>query len=154
MNLSLMNPGPRIARAVREFEQRRTHHSREWIANFMNEETIVIALHGSLSEQEITIASDSAVRAEFSESQRRLFADVILLQTIDRCCGMMVIDTSVETESTNGGILLLFTTNTAGQDFPLSADRPAIARTLQRKLLERSEGDYRRPKTTGYSIRV
>ena len=50
----------KIARAAHDFEKRRTEHGRKWIAVFMNEETIVIALHGHLTPAEKALMQSPA----------------------------------------------------------------------------------------------
>ena len=46
VDLSQRTIGQRIARAAHAFEKRRTKHGRQWVTVFMNEDVIVIALHG------------------------------------------------------------------------------------------------------------
>ncbi|OWK39823.1 Na-translocating system protein MpsC family protein [Fimbriiglobus ruber] len=155
MNLAPMNLGQRIAQVVRDFEQRCTHHGREWVAAFLNEETVVIALHGYLTEQENTLAGNETGFTWVTKSLGRRFANTDLAQKIERTYGMRVLDTTVEVEPTTGGVVLLFTTDTAGTDFPLYPGCPAETRTPGRGSLERPEGGSRRAtKTTGCIIRV
>src|SRR5579872_2419361 len=65
--------GQRIARAARAFETRRTKHGRIWVAVFMNEVTIVIALHGSLTAAEKALAQSPAGTARVREYYRQMF---------------------------------------------------------------------------------
>jgi uncharacterized protein YbcI len=112
--------GERTARATHAFELRRTKHARKWVAVFMNEETIVIALHGSLTGAEKALAQSAAGAAEVQEFHRQLFADVsaLLLRKIKGITGMNVRHTSAEIDSTTGSVVHLFTTDTEGEDFP------------------------------------
>ena len=146
MDPSQVTGGQRIARAVRDFEQRHTQHGREWVAVFLSEETIVIVLHGSLSDTERTSMGSCA---QVSQHLRRLLADTALFQTIRRASGMVVRDTTVEIEPATGGVVLLFTTDTAGTEFPL-----ATGRLARRPGRVRPGGCSRRAtKTTGCVIR-
>jgi uncharacterized protein YbcI len=72
MNLTQVTLGHRIADAVRDFEERLTHHGREWIAVFLNEATVVIAVHGSLTAAESALAGNPTGYAQLLKSQRRL----------------------------------------------------------------------------------
>ena len=56
MDRSHGNIYQKIARAAHAFEKRRTKHARPWEAVFMNEDTIVIALHGPLTALETALA--------------------------------------------------------------------------------------------------
>ena len=146
MDLSQRTVGQRIARVVRDFEQRHTQHGREWAAVFLNEETIVIALHESLSEAERT-AMGSCVHV--AEHLQRLFADTALDHSIKSASGMVVRGTTVEIDPATGGVVLLLTTDTAGTEFPLATGRPA-----RKPVGVRPEGGSRRTtKTTGCGIR-
>ena len=68
--------GQKIARAARAFEQRRTKHGRKWVAVFMNEDTITIALHGSLTAAEKGLAQSPAGASQVREFHRQLFTNV------------------------------------------------------------------------------
>ena len=125
MDPSQVTGGQRIARAVRDFEHRHTQYGREWVAVFLNEETIVIALHGSLSDAERAPMGDPAGCCQVSEHLRRLFAGTALLQTIRGASGMVVRNTTVEIEPATGGVVLLYTPDTAGTKFPHATGRPA-----------------------------
>ena len=49
-----------IARAAGALENRRTNHGRDWLVVFLNEDTIAIALHGSLTVAEKSVAQSLA----------------------------------------------------------------------------------------------
>jgi len=120
MNQPQLTIGERIARAAHAFELRRTKHGRKWAAIFMNEKTIVIALHGSLTDAEKALAQNAAGVAEVQEFHRQLFADVsaLLLRKIKSITGMDVRHSSGEIDSTTGRVVHLFTTDTVGENFP------------------------------------
>lgn len=149
--------GPTITQAIRAFEQRRTMHGREWVAVFLNEATVVIALHSNLTTAEQALTRSPAGTAQVREYYRQLFgnASTPLRRRLTRITGMGVRDTTVEIEPSTDSVVLLFTTDTAGRDFPLSPARPARIRTPRRGPLEGPEGGIRRAtKPTGYFIRV
>jgi uncharacterized protein YbcI len=112
--------GEKIARAAHAFELRRTKHARKWVAVFMNENTIVIALHGSLTGAEKALTQSAAGAAEVQEFHRQLFTDVsgLLLRKIKSITGMDVRHTSADIDSTTGSVVHLFTTDTEGEAFP------------------------------------
>jgi uncharacterized protein YbcI len=148
--------GERIARAVHAFELRRTKHARKWVAVFMNEETIVIALHGSLTDAEKALAQSAAGAAEVREFHRRLFTDVsaLLLRKIKSITGMDVRHTTAEIELTTGSFVQLFTTDTLGENFPLSPGGVVGTSMMEPYLLCPEEGRPRRQTNrTGFVIR-
>lgn len=116
--------GQRIARAARAFEKRRTKHGRKWVAVFMNEDTIVIALHGSLTAAEKALAQSPAGAAWVREFHRQMFTDtpVVLHRKIKSITGMQVRATTSEIEPKTGHVVQIFTTDTVGDEF--LADRP------------------------------
>ncbi len=111
--------GQRIAGAARAFEKRRTKHGRKWVAVFMNEDTIVIALHGSLTAAEKALAQSPAGAARVREFHRHMFTDAsaILHRKIKCITGMTVRDTTVEIEPKTGHVVQVFTTDTFGDEF-------------------------------------
>ena len=122
-----MDQSQKIARAARAFEKRRTKHGRKWVAVFMNEDTIVIALHGSLTAAEKALAQSLAGAAQVREFHRQLFANAsaTLLRKIKSITGMEVRDTTAEIEPTTGSVVQVFTTDTVGEDFLLAPGGPA-----------------------------
>ncbi len=124
MNLSQRTIGQWIARAARAFEKRRIKHGRKWVAVFMNEDTIVIALHGSLTAAEKALAQSPAGAARVREFHRQMFADAptVLHRKIKSITGMEVRDTTAEIDPKTGQVVQVFTTETVGEEF--RADRP------------------------------
>jgi uncharacterized protein YbcI len=118
--------GQRIARAARACEKRRTKHGRKWVAVFMNENVIVIALHGLLTAAEKALTQCPAGTAQVREFHRRLFTNASALRRkIKSTTGMEVGDATAEIEPTSGGVVQVFTTDTNGESFCASlAHRP------------------------------
>src|SRR5437870_4806365 len=75
MDQSNRTMGQRIAQAARTFEQRRTRHGRKWVTVFLNEDTMVITLHGSLTSAEKALAKSPAGAAQVREFHQQLFAN-------------------------------------------------------------------------------
>jgi uncharacterized protein YbcI len=123
MDLSQRTIGQRIARAARAFEKRRTNHGRKWVAVFMNEDTIVIALHGSLTAEEKALAQSLAGATRVREFHRQMFskASAALLRKIKSITGMEVRDTTAEIEPTTGHVVQIFTTDMVAEDLPLAS---------------------------------
>jgi uncharacterized protein YbcI len=111
--------GQHIARVVHAFEKRRTTYGRKWVAVFLNEGTIVIAMHGSLTAIESVLARKPAGAARICESHRHLFASGThnLHRKITEITGLEVRDNAVEIELATGSVVLIFTTDTSEEEF-------------------------------------
>jgi uncharacterized protein YbcI len=109
----------KIAQAATAFEARRTRHGRKWVAVFLNEDTIVIALHGCLTAAEKALSQSPAGAARVRAFHQQLFANasVILFRKIERITGMEVRDTSAEIEPTSGSVVHVLTTDTLAVEF-------------------------------------
>ena len=107
----------RLARAAYTLENARTHHGRPWVAVFMIEKTIVIALHGSLTPAEQSLANSPAGNTLVSQFHRQLLANARLRQKITDITGMGVFATAVEIDAKRGSVVLLFTTDTAPEEY-------------------------------------
>jgi uncharacterized protein YbcI len=121
MDNSQWAAGQKIAQAARAVERRRTKHGREWVAVFMNEDTIVIALHASLTAAETALAQSPAGATQVRDFHRQLFADgtASLLREIKSITGMEVRDATAEIDPTTGSVVQVFTTDTATEEFLL-----------------------------------
>ena len=146
MDLSRRTIGQRIARAARAFEKRQTKHGRIWVVVFMNEDTIVIALHGSLTAAEKAQSQSLAGAARVWEFHRQMFtnASAALFRKIKSITGMEVRDTTAEIDPTTGHVVQIFTTDTVAEDFPVRSSSPAGTRAGT----VRSAGRRARPATS------
>ena len=107
-----------VQRAGQPSQKRRTKHGRKWVAVFMNEDVIVIALHGSLTAAEKALTQCPAGTACVREFHRRLFTNASALRRrIKSITGMEVGDATAEIEPTSGGVVQVFTTDTVGESF-------------------------------------
>jgi len=125
MDQSQRTIGQKIAQVVRAFEKRRTKHGRKWVAVFMNEDTIVIALHGSLTVAEKALAQSPVGTDQIREFHRQLFANgsATLHRKIKSITGMEVRDTTAEIEPTTGSVVQVFTTDAVGWEGPVRSRR-------------------------------
>lgn len=123
--------GEQVAGAVRAFETRRTKHARKWVAVFLNEDTITIALHGSLTAAETVLAQSPVGIARVREAHRQLFArqSAGLRQQMKSLTGLDVRGVTAEIEPTTGTVVHVFTTDSVTEQFlPASPRLPARTR--------------------------
>lgn len=111
-----------IAQAANAFEQRRTGRVPKSITVVMTESTLVITLHGILSEAEKAVAKEPAGAAEMQEFHRQLFVSSAdwLRQEIKRITGVEVREATAEIEPNSGTVVQAFTTGTIVQVFLLA----------------------------------
>jgi uncharacterized protein YbcI len=117
----------RLAEAASAFEQKRTGHVPRSVTVVLNENTLVITLHGALSPAETALAKSPAGAAKVQEFHRQLFnssADE-LRQEIKRITGVEVRAATTEVEPTAGTVVQVFTTGTVVQVFLLAHNVPA-----------------------------
>jgi uncharacterized protein YbcI len=116
-----------IAKAVGEFELRRTGHVPQSVAVILSENTLVITLHGALSPAERALAKSPAGAAQVQEFHRQLFIDSAdsLREEIKRITGVEVREAIAEVEPTSGTMVQVFTTGTVVQVFLLASGVPA-----------------------------
>src|SRR4029079_14578095 len=123
---------------------------------FMNEDTIMIALHGSLTAAEKALVQNPASAAQVREFHRQLFTNVsaTLLRKIKNITGMEVRDTTAEIEPTTGSVVQVFTTDTVGEKFLLAPGGTAGTRAPGHEVPRRHEDSARREASkTGCVIR-
>ena len=118
-----------ITEAAIAFERQRTGHTPERVTVVLNEETLVITLHGILSPAEKALAQSPAGAAELREFHRQLFASSAdwLRQEIEHITGVRVCEAAAEVETGTAAVVQVFRTGTMVQVFLLaqaiSADR-------------------------------
>jgi uncharacterized protein YbcI len=146
MHRSQRTISQRVAQAAHAFELRRTKHGRKWVAVFMDEDTVIIALHGSLTAAEKALTQSPAGAAQVREFHRQLFTNVSasLFRTIKSITGLEVRETTAEIEPTTGSVVQVFTTDTVGEEFLRAHGRPAGSRAPGHSPPRRHEGSARR----------
>ena len=88
----------------------------------MSDTTLVITLHGALSEAERALARSPEGAAQIQEFHRQLFtsASESLRQEIKRITGVEVRQATAEVEPTTGVVVGVFTTGTTVQVYLLA----------------------------------
>jgi uncharacterized protein YbcI len=154
MDQDKVDIGQEIARAARAFEKRRTNHGRKWSAVFLNEDTIVIVLYGSLTAAEKALAQSPAGAAQIQEFHRQLFANVpaAMHRKIKSITGMEVRNTTAEIDPMTGSVRQIFTTDTVWENFLIARDGPPAR--LHTPPSRRESGAHREADRTGCVIRV
>ena len=110
------------------FEQQRTGHGRIWVTVFLNEDTMVISLHGALTAAEKALADCPSGGAQLQEFHRQLFTNdsTSFWRRITRITGMEVRDATAEVETTTGTVVQVLRTNTVVQEFLLNQRRDTL----------------------------
>ena len=116
-------PDPRvaheIARAASAFEERRTGHAPRSVTVVLAADTLVVTLHGTLSEAEKLLARTPEGAAQVQEFHGRLFEDAAdpLRAEIKRITGVAVREARAVIEPATGTVVQVFTTGTMVQVF-------------------------------------
>jgi len=116
-----------IAQAASVFEQQRTGNTPKSVTVVLSDTTLVITLHGALSEAERTLAKSPEGAAQIQDFHRQLFANASesLRQEIKRITGVDVREATAEVEPTTGTVVGVFTTGTTVQVYLLAHAVPA-----------------------------
>jgi uncharacterized protein YbcI len=111
-----------IAQAASAFEQQRTGHAPKSVTVVLSDTTLVITLHGALSEAERALAKSPKGAAQVQDFHRQLFvnASESLRQEIKRITGVEVREATAEVEPTTGTVVGVFTTGTTVQVYLLA----------------------------------
>ncbi|MFH1418206.1 MAG: Na-translocating system protein MpsC family protein [Planctomycetota bacterium] len=117
----------RIAEAASVFEQQRTGNRPKSVTVVLSDTTLVITLHGALSEAERTLARSAEGAAQVQDFHRQLFANAseTLRQEIKRITGVEVREATAEVEPNTGTVVGVFTTGTTVQVYLLAHAVPA-----------------------------
>ena len=107
-----------IARAASAFEERRTGHAPRSVTVVLAADTLVVTLHGTLSEAEKLLARTPKGATQVQEFHRRLFEDAAgpLRAEIKRITGVAVREARAAVEPPTGTVQV-FTTGTMVQVF-------------------------------------
>jgi uncharacterized protein YbcI len=108
-----------IAKAASAFEQRRTGHRPHSVSVVLAADTLVVTLHGTLSEAEKLLARTPEGAAQVEEFHRKLFEDAAepLREEIKRITGVAVREARAAVEPASGTVVQVFTTGTMVQVF-------------------------------------
>ena len=116
-----------IAQAASAFEQQRTGNTPKSVTVVLSDTTLVITLHGALSQAEKALAKSPEGAAQVQDFHRQLFANASdsLRQEIKRITGVEVREATAEVEPTTGTVVGVFTTGTTVQVYLLAHGVPA-----------------------------
>jgi len=124
MTADQRNPGMarQIAQTAREFEREITGHAPRSVTVVLSDDTLVITLHGALSEAEKDLARNPAGAAQLQEFHRQLFTTAAksLRNEIERITGVKVREATSGIEPNAGTVIKVFTTGTVVQVFLLA----------------------------------
>jgi len=127
METTTASVAQRIAEAAVAFERKRTGHPPESVTVVLGDETLVITLHGALSQAERALAQTPDGAAQVQEFHRQLFKNCSesLRQDIKRITGVEVRDAAAEVETKTGAIVQVFSSGTVVQVFLMAKSVPA-----------------------------
>ena len=116
-----------IAQAASLFEQQRTGNTPKSVTVVLSDTTLVITLHGALSEAEKALARSPAGAAQIQDFHRQLFANASesLRQEIKKITGVEVREATAEVEPTTGTVVGVFASGTTIQVYLLAESVPA-----------------------------
>jgi len=112
-----------IARAASDSERLRTGQAPQSVTVVLSDDTLVITLHGVLSQAEQDLARSPAGAAQVQEFRRQLFLNSCapLRQAIERITGVEVREATTDVETATGTVVQVFSTGTAVQVFLLAS---------------------------------
>src|SRR6478672_6485532 len=119
-------PDPRvaheIARAASAFEEQRTGHAPKSVTVALAADTLVVTLHGTLSEAEKLLARTPEGAAKVQQFHRQVFDEAAepLRAEIKRITGVAVREARAAVEPATGTVVKVFTTGTMVQVFLLA----------------------------------
>lgn len=126
MGTSDSNMAQQIAHAACAFEKQRTGNVPKSVTVVLSENTLVITLHGALSQAEQALAKSPEGAAKVQEFHRQLFANASdsLRQEIKRITGVEVREATAEVEPATCTVVGVFTTGTTVQVYTLAHPLP------------------------------
>jgi len=118
-----------VAKAAIAFQLERTGHAPSAATVVLSGDTLVITLHGALSEAECVLSKSPDGAAKVQAFHRELFgiSAAPLRKEIEWITGMAVREAAGEVEPTTGAVVHAFTSGTMVQVFQLAPPRPEPA---------------------------
>jgi uncharacterized protein YbcI len=116
-----------IAQAAITFQELRTGHAPKSATVVLSEDTLVITLHGALSQAEQALAQSAQGAAQVQQFHRQLFNNAAdsLRKDIKKITGVAVREAVAEVEPVSGIVVQAFTTGSMVQVFLLDKIVPA-----------------------------
>ncbi|MGQ0637615.1 MAG: DUF2294 domain-containing protein [Planctomycetaceae bacterium] len=111
-----------IAEVASAFQQQRTGLVPKAVTVVLSDNTLVVTLHGALSQAEKALAQSLEGAAQVQDFHRQLFtaSSQSLREEIKRITGVDVREATAEVETSSGTVVQVFTTGTMVQVFLLS----------------------------------
>jgi uncharacterized protein YbcI len=127
MQIPKQTMAQRVAEVASSFQLQRTGVSPQSVTVVQSDGTLVITLHGALSEAEKALARSPEGAAKVQEFHRQLFSNAsdALRQEIERITGARVQEAAAEVETASGTVVHAFTTGDMVQVFLLTQNIPA-----------------------------
>lgn len=125
--MSNLTMAQQIAEAAGDLGMQRTGLMPTGVSVVQSDGTLVITLHGALSQAEKALAKTPAGAVQVQEFHRELFASnaKALRQEIKRITGVEVREATAEVEPSTGTVVAVFATGTIVQVFLLKSSIPA-----------------------------
>ena len=126
MNQPNADMAEQVARAASALHLERTGHAPASVSVVLINETLVITLHGALTQAEAALSMTAAGAAQVQEFHRQLFAtsSEALRREISRITGVDVRGSTAQVETAAGAVVQVFNTGTMVQVFLLSGPVP------------------------------
>jgi len=117
----------RVATTASDFQLQRTGRSPQSVGVALNDNTLVVTLHGALTPAEHALAKSAAGAAQVQDFHRQLFADACqpLCDEIGKITGVEVREATAEVGTRTGSLVHVFTSGTMVQVFLLAHSLPA-----------------------------
>jgi uncharacterized protein YbcI len=127
VNKSKLSIAQQVAEAAMEFQRQRTGLAPKSATVVLSEDTLMITLHGALSEAEQNLAKSPTGAAQVRKFHRELFTSSAdsLRQEIKRITGVEVREAMAEVEPASGTVVQVFTSGTMVQVFQLAWKVPS-----------------------------
>jgi uncharacterized protein YbcI len=118
----------RVATAAIAFQLERTGHAPSAATVVLSSDTLVITLHGALSEAERVLSKSREGAAQVQAFHRELFGSAAapLRKRIEQITGMAVREAAGEVEPTTGAVVHAFTGGTMVQVFQMVRTGPTV----------------------------
>ena len=118
--------GQQVAEAVAAFQQRNTGHSPQQVSVVLSDHTLVVTLHGALTQAETALAKTQEGAVKVQEYHKQLFNESIdsLREEIQKITGVAVREAVAEIATPIGAITHAFPTGTLVQVFLMAEPIP------------------------------
>jgi uncharacterized protein YbcI len=134
------NIAEELARVASRLQEQRIGHPPKAVTVVLGDETLVVTLHGALTQAERALSQTEVGATQVQEFQRQLFANSTdeLPQEIRRITGREVREAGAEIEIATGTITHAFTTGAVVQVYLLT---PAVVPAGNSEAVNRAEDD-------------